>query len=327
MKRAAAFLLPLVFAACTDQAPTTPSAAPASPSFARDGLGAQGEFTFTTIAVPNARATSASGINARGDIVGSYTDAAGTVHGYLLRDGAFTTIDFPDAPDADVVATDARGIAPGGEIVGTYRLEVDAVAGDPAPKIRGFMRTRQGEFVPVMFRDHKSTIAQRILPDGTILGCRHDLDTMDSMVGVVIGRSDSSEIAVPASMHNVSGTMHNGATPDLERIVGLYTNMMVGSGRQEGYVIENGVFTPLLVPGSTFTQAWDVNPDGEIVGVYRNSAGFHGFVLTQTGYVSIDVPGAAETRAGGINARGDVVGRFVSLADGRTRGFVARRHR
>ena len=42
-----------------------------------------------------ARQTSARGINARGDIVGFYSDAANVQHGFLLHDGTFTTIDFP----------------------------------------------------------------------------------------------------------------------------------------------------------------------------------------------------------------------------------------
>ena len=46
------------------------------------GLEARGAFTFITIDVPGATSTEASGINARGQIVGNYTDAAGTLHGF-----------------------------------------------------------------------------------------------------------------------------------------------------------------------------------------------------------------------------------------------------
>jgi hypothetical protein len=81
------------------------------------------------------------------------------------------------------------------------------------------------------------------------------------------------------------------------------------------------VFTPFLVPGSTSTAAWDINPAGAIVGNYRNASGFHGFVRHDERYVTLDVPGAVATRAFGINARGDVVGSFI--AGGKTRGFLA----
>jgi uncharacterized membrane protein len=61
------------------------------------------------------------GINARGDIVGTYCDVApcnlgvGSTHGFLIRDGALTTIDFPGA-----VRTSATAINPSGEITGFY---------------------------------------------------------------------------------------------------------------------------------------------------------------------------------------------------------------
>src|SRR5439155_22017742 len=72
--------------------------------------------TFTTIDAPGAaNGTSAAGINAHGQIVGSYSDAAGNNHSFLLDDGTFTTIDFPGAP-----YTKAVGINDRGQIVGGY---------------------------------------------------------------------------------------------------------------------------------------------------------------------------------------------------------------
>ena len=70
-------------------------------------------FTFTTIDVPGATATSANRINAVGQIVGGYTDAAGVGHGFLLDNGEFTTIDVPGA-----TGTGAFGINAAGQIVG-----------------------------------------------------------------------------------------------------------------------------------------------------------------------------------------------------------------
>ncbi|MEX1187117.1 MAG: hypothetical protein WEA80_11050 [Gemmatimonadaceae bacterium] len=71
------------------------------------------------------------------------------------------------------------------------------------------------------------------------------------------------------------------------------------------------------------TAAWDVNPRGDIVGVFRDGAGFHGFIWNEAGPTTIDFPGAAATRAFGVNARGDVVGTYVM--GGVTRGFLAAR--
>jgi len=282
-----------------------PSASARPPILARAESRAERAFDFTTIDVPDAVFTSASGINPRGDIVGSYTDGTGRTHGFLLRDGEFTTIDFPES-----VASDARGIGPDGDIVGTYRLT------GQTGQVHGYVRTKDGAFVAVNSAGHINTIAQRILSDGTILGCRHDNDIMGSMKGIMVSREGYSETEVFASMHN-------GATPDRRHIVGLYTNMEAGN-RGEGYRIDDGVFTPLLVPSSTSTAAWDINPAGEIVGVYRSTdARVHGFVLRDEGYVTIDFTDATVTRAFGINVRGDVVGNYV--AAGRTHGYLARR--
>lgn len=291
----------LAVGACAE-GPTAPLAPADAPNLSRNAQ----PFTFTTIAVPDARFTVPQGINAAGDVVGAYGDAQG-VHGFLYRDGEFTRIDYPGA-----ILTEARGIGPDGAIVGTYRLPEEAGQGYA---LHGFLRTSAGEFLAMDYPGLPYTMPQRILPDGTVLGCHHG-QHFAGMEGVVLGTSGPSEA------DDIHMSMHNGATPDLGRIAGLYTNM--SNGRLEGYVIDDGVFQPFVVPGSTLTAAWDVSPQGDIVGVYRNAAGFHGFVRTGDAYMSIDFPGALHTRAVGVNARGDVVGTYVTPA-GRTYGFVATR--
>src|SRR5581483_6001431 len=91
--------------------------------------GAAQPFNYYTIDVPCsacpggiARSTSAQGINPAGDIVGSYVDAVGMSHGYLLRGGHFTKINVPGslAGVSGALPTVARAINPGGEIVGNY---------------------------------------------------------------------------------------------------------------------------------------------------------------------------------------------------------------
>lgn len=291
-----------LLAGCSADRIQGPAPSPGTTVLERSERRPDPEFTYTVIEVPGALATVAFGINAQGDIVGNYVDASLRSHGFVLRDGALTTIDFPGA-----AYTDARGIAPNGEIVGSYRMP-----GEPPVNNHGYLLAK-GEFSRVDYPGRINTIPQRILPDGTILGCRHDNDFMASMKGITMSREGSSEIAAFASMNN-------GATPDGKRITGLYTNMAAGN-RTEGYVIEDGVFTPFIVPGSTSTAAWDMNAAGAIVGNYRNASGFHGFVRVDERYLTLDVPGATATRAFGINARGDVVGSFLSA--GRTRGFLA----
>lgn len=286
--------------------------------FLASGLGARADerpLAFTAIDFPGAVFTTAFGINGHGEVVGSYRDVAGRVHGFVLSGETFRSIDF-----AGSVATDARGISPAGDVVGSYRL-----AGEPTLNAHGYVLTRHGEFLPTDFPGHLNTILQRIAPDGTIVGCYHDTDTMETMHGIVIKGEDATALDMPAA------SMHNGVTPDLTTIVGLYTDMETGKGR--AYLLRNGDFVPFDVPGSTFTAGWDINPRGDVVGVYRDAAGgFHGFVVdasrqdppSEWAFTAVDYPGAAATRAFGINAGGDVVGHYVD-ATGRTHGFLASR--
>jgi hypothetical protein len=268
-------------------------------------------FVFSTIDFPGASLTQASGINPAGDVVGIYRDATGTQHGFLLSGEIFTTIDFPGA-----VFTWARSIGPGGDIVGSYRR-----AGEPGVNEHGYLLTRNGTFYQVDFPGHINTIASRILPNRTILGCIHDTDRMSTMHGMMATRKGSGEFDF--SEFDMATTMHNGATPDGRKIAGYFTDM---SGRGRGYLLDEINFIPFDVPGSTFTQAWDMNPSREIVGLYQDTVGqFHGFLVDDDWrFTTIDVPGATATRVFGINPRSDVAGSYVDTT-GKTHGFLGRR--
>jgi uncharacterized membrane protein len=267
---------------------------------------AQGRaLTFSTIDFPGSVLTNAQGINASGDIVGFYNDAAGRTHGFVRSADQFRSIDFPNAR-----STSARGIGPAGDIVGSYQRQ-DETGGVP---VHGFLLSRRGTIHEVDYPGHQNTIPQRILPDGTILGCYHDEDTMGTMHGMLHSRRGFD--AIDESM-----TMHNGATPDGRFVVGLFTDMMDNRGK--AYVFEDGRFMPFEVPGAASTAAWDVNPSRVIVGVFQDSAGVvHGFSYDGQAFGRVDVPGARATRVFGVNAGGDMVGAFVDDA-GRTHGFLA----
>src|SRR5215468_1936801 len=95
---------------------------------------------FTTIDVPGAADTGASGINARGDIVGDYNRDQ---HGYLLSKGHFTTIDVPGAS-----ATAAFAITAAGDIVGDYSTTVGPCAAQPSAGCHGFLLSK-GTFTTI----------------------------------------------------------------------------------------------------------------------------------------------------------------------------------
>jgi probable HAF family extracellular repeat protein len=62
---------------------------------------------FTTL---DARASGASGINNRGQIVGQYRDSGGRVRGFLLSQGTFTPVEHPgDPPNSIAWSINDRG--------------------------------------------------------------------------------------------------------------------------------------------------------------------------------------------------------------------------
>lgn len=61
-------------------------------------------FTFSSFDFPGA-ATTLWGINNRGDVVGSYENPANYFHGFVHRDGKFTTIDGPGAALTEIRAS------------------------------------------------------------------------------------------------------------------------------------------------------------------------------------------------------------------------------
>jgi uncharacterized membrane protein len=293
----------LLLSACNDVLPTSPDVAP---NYSR----AEPEYEYETIDLPGASITNPQGINAEGHIVGAYVQG-GVTRGFVLKDGVAETIVVEGAG-----FTFARGIGPDGTIVGNWR---PTGVNNPVVSF-GFKRNSDGIITTVGFAGKTHVIPQRVLADGTILGCAHENDLMDSMIGVTMNTSADEAVDLFASMHN-------GGTPNGRNIIGLYTNMDAGN-RGEGYLISDGQFTPLVVPNSRFTAAWDMNARRDVVGVYQSQDNrFHGFVLTEGGYTTLDFPalGVTATRAFGINARGDVVGHYVQA--GVTRGFLARRVR
>src|SRR5579864_3267847 len=79
-------------------------------------------FRFVSIDVEGAAGTIATGINARGDIVGIYFDAGFNEHGFLLKNGKVTSIDVPGqlVGVTGTLQTEANGINPEGDIAGDY---------------------------------------------------------------------------------------------------------------------------------------------------------------------------------------------------------------
>lgn len=280
--------------------------------------------------------TIVSGINAAGDLVGSFVDGAKRQHGFVRHLDSYTTIDVPGewAGVTGTLPTSANGINAAGEIVGSYALPVNVAvrpdspaycsAAFPAACVKGFLY-RQGTFFPVLFPGHPGAVPQRIMPNGDIYGCLHDNDLGMSMYGAVWTRAgdrtlmaNGGELADPTVDKPMS--MNNGATPGGQIIVGLWMDT-----RRHGFVVQNGQFQSYDVPSRTIkvTVIWDINPRGEFVGTYVDATGRHGFLQEPDGSlpIQLDVTGQTDTIAYGINTYGVIVGTYA--VGGLAHGFVA----
>jgi probable HAF family extracellular repeat protein len=255
-----------------------------------DSAGASG---FRSIDVQGATATRAFGINAVGQIVGSYTDATGTTYGFLWSNGNATKIAVPGA-----ISTEAWGINPQGDVVGRYRS-----AGDP--RTHGFLLS-EGVYTDISVGSHLHTLPIKISPSGEIVGCFHDTDFLHDMRGYV-QRGDTV-----TSFELLPSTMHNGVAPGGATIAGISFDSPL---QVHSYVLTGDAYMQFDYPGATFTEAWDVSPSGKVVG-YFNPVTSHGFTLAGGVLTQIDVLGAGWTRIFGINPQGDVVGSYADPSGG-----------
>src|SRR5580700_4573988 len=135
---------------------------------------------FTKIDVPGALGvTEPSGINAQGDIVGTYFTIVGaflSTRGFLLSKGTFTNIDV-DLPYAVPGSTNAIGINTGGDIVGFYASNDNTIE-------KGFLLSN-GRFTAIQAPEPTSM--------GSSLTVTTGVDPQDDIIGVYFGSNFTNE--------------------------------------------------------------------------------------------------------------------------------------
>jgi hypothetical protein len=135
---------------------------------ANHGFAVTANGVFTPFDIPGAMNTSPGFINLQGVIVGSYTDSAGTSHGFVLNHGTYTTVDYPGEP-----GTELSGINDLGEISGFYCSDA---ACDTSATFHSFVRSRSGVFTSL-----------------DPPGATGSLTSTVSLFGIVVGDYDTSE--------------------------------------------------------------------------------------------------------------------------------------
>jgi probable HAF family extracellular repeat protein len=213
---------------------------------------------LTLIDPPGALATLPLRINAKGQIVGIYSDVSETVpvtfplRGFLLSDGVYTTIDVPDAS-----STAAFGINNRGQIVGGF---FDA-GGQP----HGFLLD-DGVFTTIHIADSTGTttgtIATGINARGQIVGVYNDAARAPH--AFLLDRGVCTTIDFPGAQATQPNDINNRG-----QIVGQYE----ADGVAHGFLLDGGTFTTIDAPGaSRSTQVIGINDRGEMVGARETAA-------------------------------------------------------
>jgi hypothetical protein len=117
-------------------------------------------------------------------------------------------------------------------------------------------------------------------------------------VFTVIGGTASSYLPPNATEAFGSGINDSGTT------VGNFD----GPNGFEAYSrLQNGAFSVIDVPGSTFTEVLGLANDGDMVGSYGDNNGTHGFLYHNGVFTTLDTPGG-NTLIWGVNDSGNVAG-------------------
>lgn len=249
--------------------------------------------TWTTIDPPGSTATDVFGINSGGDLVGTYSDSSGMLHGFVLSGGAFTDVDVPNATytvatsinDSRQIAgyflskytvhafffdgqnfltldfpgarrTEAWGINNAAEIVGIYA--------DNEQKIHGF-KWSNGSFLSI---DVPGT-------DNTYLA---GINNLGHMVGYYFDfwRNSHAFVLNPkGGLRKLGGYMSATGINDHRVVVGY----RVQYGFR--YNLNNYAFNTLQFPQATTTRCYAINGIGQIVGSYYAGGVKHGFLRTK----------------------------------------------
>jgi probable HAF family extracellular repeat protein len=147
---------------------------------------------------------------------------------------------------------------------------------------------------------------------GLLLGLAEDVKAQPTYVFTTLD--------VPGSSLGLPITVANGINAS-GQIVGWYVDYVDPLYHAHGFLFDQGSYTTLDMPGSTWTEVHGINDAGQIVGYYQDAAdNGHGFLYDQGSYTTIDLPSQPRTSASGINVSGQIVGWYTDQSGGH--GFL-----
>jgi probable HAF family extracellular repeat protein len=212
-------------------------------------------------------------------------------------------------------ATSLPAISSDGRIVGTYQ---DCSLGLDFPfPIHAFLLSDGGEFtvfqVPqslAPFAGVRETVPAGINAQGDIVGTfnlsfgRYSVGSR----GFLLRNGEFSVILPPGATGSFSSA---GGINDQGDVVGTFADAQGG----HMFLLHEGIYTTIDVPGFTGLVPQGINSRGDIVGYSSNAGGSpHGFVLRDGNFRVIDV--GASTSLVAINNEGVILGQFTDVPPG-----------
>ena len=282
------------------------------------GLADKGEWVFETIDPPGGPSPAwnhASGINNRGQIVGSYLDGDIVWHSYLFHKGIYTEMSDPDSLP---MGTALSSINDHGQMIGNSIDEGDDF---PVGWGYGVLFDRDALSRILIIPNDKQFFTFGINNRGQITGTYGMNEESDywfhiGLCGFLLDGETLIDISPPDADSTVASIAN-----DHGQIVGDYKDV---NGEIHGFLYDKGGYVKIDFPGASESHTFGINNLGQIVGQYSDGSGTHGFLLEGHEFITIDFPGASWTRANGINDHGQIVGNYIG-EDGLYHGFMAER--
>ena len=233
-------------------------------------------YSFLPLNLPSG--ADANAISNTGQILGTTDQNLG----YIMDGSSLTTFGNPGYQRIDPLAINNLGAIVGSE---------DYLYGT-----QGFLRSPNGVFTNIAYPGSDVTFAFGINDQGEIVG---QYQTSTGILGFTWINGNITSFSRGA----ILGINNLGQMVGIDDVLG------------NSFLLTNGTFQNIAVPGGTGTVASSINDHGDIAGFFDNytapGPAEQGFVLTSSGYQSLIYPGAAQTEIDSINNQGDLIGRDI----------------
>ena len=215
------------------------------------------------------------GVNDSGDLVG-YQGATTSPMGVILKGGLLTQLIPPVAGACDFLPL---GINDSGTVVGEYQFNVNCNAADGWSERA--VTWRNGVFTELPgYPGAGDSVLSGINSAGDIVGSADiPLAGGYSEIGFLLSSGQYTSIVYPGAIVTSAYGINDAGDVVGSYCIGTFADCNNGVAVTHGFLLSQGTYTTIDIPGEPVTYAQGINNAGEIVGAYLDAAGlFFGFI-------------------------------------------------